>query len=73
MGRMSRKSSAAASGFAIAIALSLAAGVPAAGAQETGAAASVAEAGAAPGIPEWGIVSSAPVQIRVVPQVAGSD
>jgi zinc protease len=57
MSRMSRKSSAAASGFAIAIALSLAAGVPAAGAQEAGAAASVAEAGAAAGIPEWGIVS----------------
>tara|TARA_R110002072_G_scaffold22383_4_gene78061 strand:- start:16084 stop:16296 length:213 start_codon:yes stop_codon:yes gene_type:complete len=70
---MSRKSAAAASGFAIAIALSLAAGVPAAGAQDASSAASVAEAGAAPGIPEWGIVSSEPVQIRVVPEAAGSD
>ena len=57
MGRMSRKSSAAASSFAIAIALSLAGGVPVAGAQETSAAASVADANAVAGIPEWGIAS----------------
>ncbi|OBX19452.1 hypothetical protein A9995_06760 [Erythrobacter sp. QSSC1-22B] len=56
MGRISRKSAAAASGFALAIALSFA-GVPAALAQTAEAAVSAPEASAGAGVPEWGIVS----------------
>lgn len=56
MGRMSRKSAGAASGFALAIALSFA-GVPAALAQTAEAPVSAPQAGAAAGVPAWGISS----------------
>lgn len=56
MGRMSRKLPVAASGFALAIALSLV-GAPVATAQDDSATTAVAEADAATGVPEWGIAS----------------